>query len=227
MPPPARSQHLDLSNCCLARVPAVLARLPHLTALTLNENDGLSGEAALAPLAGLTRLHTLEMRECGLASVPRAVTALTNLRSLLLGYNAMTEVRLLGGGEGVGEGHHIGAGEEEERGRYVAAGGSRAHVEAQACCMQPEHAPPEHAPCPPPCVPAPPQRPPIPGGPYLAGLRVLAMSDARGFQDDTPFDVVAEPLGPAAALEVLRLNRCLGLQLGKEGAGAGARASQR
>jgi hypothetical protein len=86
---------LDLSNCCLSRVPPVLARLPHLTALTLNENDGLNSGSALAPLAALTGLHTLEMRECGLTSVPRAVTALTNLRCLLLGYNAMTEVRLL------------------------------------------------------------------------------------------------------------------------------------
>jgi hypothetical protein len=48
---------------------------------------------------------------------------------------------------------------------------------------------------------------------------VLAMSDASGFQDDTPFDLVAELLAPAAALEVLRLNRCLGLQLGIEGEG--------
>jgi len=51
-------QHLDLSNCCLARVPRVLASLPHLTSLTLNENDALGASAeALAPLAALTRLQ--------------------------------------------------------------------------------------------------------------------------------------------------------------------------
>ena len=51
-------QHLDLSNCCLTRVPPVLARLPHLTNLTLNENDALGGSAAaLAPLSTLTNLR--------------------------------------------------------------------------------------------------------------------------------------------------------------------------
>lgn len=90
---PAR-QHLDLSNCCLTRVPAALARLPHLTSLTLNENDALGGSAAaLAPLAALTALEVLEMRECGLTAVPASVAGLTRLRSLLMGYNAMTEVR--------------------------------------------------------------------------------------------------------------------------------------
>lgn len=64
---------------------------------------------------------------------------------------------------------------------------------------------------------SPPQRPPIPGGPYLAGLRVLAMSDARGFQDETPFDTLSDPLREARCLEVLRINRCQGLQLGIEG----------
>lgn len=50
-------------------------------------------------------------------------------------------------------------------------------------------------------------------------------------QDDTPFDVLLEPLAPAAGLEVLRINRCMGLQLTIEGeaprsarwCGAGAR----
>lgn len=88
------SQHVDLSNCCLTRVPAALARLPHLTSLTLNENDALGGSAdALAPLSALSALEVLEMRECGLTAVPASVAGLTRLRSLLLGYNAMTEVR--------------------------------------------------------------------------------------------------------------------------------------
>lgn len=147
-------QRLDLSNCCLARVPRVLASMPHLTSLTLNENDALgSSSAALEPLAQLTNLQVLEMRECGLQAVPASVSGLTRLRSLLIGYNAMTE------------------------------------------------------------------RPCIPGGPYLAGLRVLAMSDAGGFQDDTPFDVLLEPLAAAWGLEVLRINRCMGLQLSLEDVG--------
>ena len=51
-------QHLDLSNCCLTRVPSVLARLPRLTNLTLNENDALGASAAaLAPLSALTNLR--------------------------------------------------------------------------------------------------------------------------------------------------------------------------
>ncbi|KAL4853377.1 Ras suppressor protein 1 [Chlorella vulgaris] len=147
-------EHLDLSNCCLARVPPVLARLPRLTSLTLNENDGLGAAAALAPLSLLTGLKTLEMRECRLPAVPASVTALTSLQCLLLGYNHMTE------------------------------------------------------------------RPPIPAGPYLAGLRVLAMSDARGLQDDQPFDLLVEPLAAAGRLEVLRINRCMGLQLSIEDVGA-------
>ncbi|KAL4440201.1 hypothetical protein ABPG75_003202 [Micractinium tetrahymenae] len=147
-------QRLDLSNCCLSRVPRVLASLPRLTSLTLNENDALgAGGAALEPLAALTQLQVLEMRECGLRAVPSSVSQLTNMRSLLLGYNSMA------------------------------------------------------------------QRPCIPDGPYLAGLRVLAMSDASGFQDDTPFDVLLEPLAPAAGLEVLRINRCMGLQLTIEDVG--------
>ncbi|KAI3431582.1 hypothetical protein D9Q98_004632 [Chlorella vulgaris] len=147
-------EHLDLSNCCLARVPPVLARLPRLTSLTLNENDGLGTVAALAPLSLLTGLKTLEMRECRLPAVPASITALTSLQCLLLGYNHMTE------------------------------------------------------------------RPPIPAGPYLAGLRVLAMSDARGLQDDQPFDLLVEPLAAAGRLEVLRINRCMGLQLSIEDVGA-------
>lgn len=90
-------QHLDLSNCCLTRVPAALARLPCLTRLTLNENDALGGSAAaLAPLAALAALEVLEMRECGLTAVPASVAGLTRLRCLLMGYNAMTEVRAEG-----------------------------------------------------------------------------------------------------------------------------------
>lgn len=144
-------EHLDLSNCCLSSVPAVLAQLPRLTNLTLNENEGLGAEpGALAPLSTLTNLEVLEMRECGLKAVPSSVTALTSLQSLLLGYNNMTA------------------------------------------------------------------RPCIPVGPYLTGLRVLAMSDARGFQDDTPLDLLLEPLGAAHQLEVLRINRCLGVQLNIE-----------
>ena len=51
-------QHLDLSNCCLTRVPPVLASLPRLTCLTLNENDALGASpAALAPLSTLTNLQ--------------------------------------------------------------------------------------------------------------------------------------------------------------------------
>ena len=61
------------------------------------------------------------------------------------------------------------------------------------------------------------QRPFIPPGPYLASLQVLALSDAKGFQDDCPFDLLSEPLAPAANLEVLRINRCMGLQLNIEG----------
>ncbi|EFN52805.1 hypothetical protein CHLNCDRAFT_138465 [Chlorella variabilis] len=144
-------EHLDLSNCCLSRVPPVLARLPRLTSLTLNENDGLgASDRALAPLSMLTSLRVLEMRECGLRAVPSSVTALTSLQSLLMGYNNMTE------------------------------------------------------------------RPFIPPGPYLASLQVLALSDAKGFQDDCPFDLLSEPLAPAANLEVLRINRCMGLQLNIE-----------
>ena len=95
-------QHLDLSNCCLTRVPRVLAALPALTHLTLNENDALgASEAALAPLAALTRLQQLEMRECGLRAVPAAIAGLTSLTSLLLGYNRMTQV---GAGTGGGAG---------------------------------------------------------------------------------------------------------------------------
>ncbi|KAI7840413.1 hypothetical protein COHA_005844 [Chlorella ohadii] len=144
-------QCLDLSNCCLTRVPPVLASLPRLTSLTLNDNDslGASGEA-LAPLSLLTSLQVLEMRECGLRSVPASLVALPALHSLLMGYNFMNE------------------------------------------------------------------RPFLPPGPYLANLRVLAMSDAKGFQDDSPWDELSEPLVPAAALEVLRINRCLGLQLSIE-----------
>lgn len=75
-------------------MPPVLARLPHLTSLTLNENDALGASAAaLAPLATLATLATLEMRECGLRAVPASLAGLTNLRCLLLGYNAMTAVR--------------------------------------------------------------------------------------------------------------------------------------
>ena len=69
-----------------------------------------------------------------------------------------------------------------------------------------------------------PQRPCIPGGPYLERLRVLAMSDAKGFQDDVPLELLAEPLRGAPALEVLRLNRCLGLQLSIEGEGGRLRS---
>ncbi|PRW39336.1 20 kDa chloroplastic isoform B [Chlorella sorokiniana] len=144
-------QYLDLSNCCLTRVPPVLARLPHLTSLTLNDNDALgASDDALAPLSTLTSLQLLEMRECGLRAVPASITALPALRSLLMGYNLMTE------------------------------------------------------------------RPFLPPGPYLSNLRVLAMSDAKGFQDDSPWDELSEPLVPAMALEVLRINRCLGLQLSIE-----------
>lgn len=155
----------------------MLAKLPRLASLTLNENDALgAGGAALEPLATLTQLQVghallwpccfaagcwhqamaatraaggiwpagsswcrqerpdvraadgwegpacagdapaalrppllratgargcrpptcpaqvLEMRECGLRSVPSSLSQLTNLRSLLLGYNSMTQV---------------------------------------------------------------------------------------------------------------------------------------
>ena len=51
-------QCLDLSNCCLTRVPTVLASLPRLTSLTLNENDALgASDEALAPLSVLTSLQ--------------------------------------------------------------------------------------------------------------------------------------------------------------------------
>ena len=44
------------------------------------------------------------------------------------------------------------------------------------------------------------------------------MSDAKGFQDDeVPLELLVEPLRGAPALEVLRINRCLGLQLSIEG----------
>ena len=117
------------------------------------------------------------------------------------------------------------------------------------------------------------QRPFLSAGPYLANLRVLAMSDAKGFQvsmalhctgwfprgtscrsrrrpwrscapppayhaphasapavraapagpqDDSPWDDLSVPLAPATALEVLRINRCLGLQLALEGARPGS-----
>lgn len=46
---------------------------------------------------------------------------------------------------------------------------------------------------------------------------MLAMSDARGLQDDQPFDLLVEPLAGAGRLEVLRINRCMGLQLSIEG----------
>lgn len=58
---------------------------------------------------------------------------------------------------------------------------------------------------PPPTLDNPPactQRPFLPPGPYLAGLRVLAMSDARGFQDDRPWEELAGPLEGARALQV-------------------------
>jgi hypothetical protein len=50
------------------------------------------------------------------------------------------------------------------------------------------------------------------------------MSDAKGFQDDVPLELLAEPLRGAPALEVLRLNRCLGLQLSIEGEGGRLRS---
>lgn len=51
-------QRLDLSNCCLSRVPRVLASLPRLTSLTLNENDALGASAAaLETLSTLTSLQ--------------------------------------------------------------------------------------------------------------------------------------------------------------------------
>ena len=54
-------QHLDLSNCCLARVPPVLAHLPRLSSLTLNENEALGqSAAALEPLSALTNLQARE-----------------------------------------------------------------------------------------------------------------------------------------------------------------------
>ena len=52
----------------------------------------------------------------------------------------------------------------------------------------------------------------IPAGPYLQNLAMLAMSDS--FQEETSFDsVIVEPLAPATALEVLRINRNFGISL--------------
>lgn len=205
----------------------MLARLPRLTSLTLNENDGLGTVAALAPLSLLTGLKTLEMRECRLPAVPASITALTSLQCLLLGYNHMTEVRT--GGCSCTSSPTAWCVIASSRLATGADGSSSAAamLQQQQCfrelayqfgswrqgwlqsCRHPlllllHGAPPV-------------QRPPIPAGPYLAGLRVLAMSDARGLQDDQPFDLLVEPLAAAGRLEVLRINRCMGLQLSIEG----------
>lgn len=83
-------QQLDLSNCGLRMVPEEVAMLPHLTALTLNNNEelgGLGNEDRVAVLASLKGLQFLEMRDCALKTVPGCITNLSSLRTLLLGYN--------------------------------------------------------------------------------------------------------------------------------------------
>ena len=58
---------------------------------------------------------------------------------------------------------------------------------------------------------------PAPAAAHQRPLRLY-----RAPQDDSPWDELCEPLVPAASLEVLRINRCLGLQLSIEGAAGGA-----
>lgn len=85
--------HLDLSHCSLREVPAELANLAHLSSLTLNNNEELGGNENadhVSALADLRSLAVLEMRDCGLKSIPIAVTELPNLKTLLLGYNDFT-----------------------------------------------------------------------------------------------------------------------------------------
>ena len=145
-------QKLDLSNCCLERVPPALAALTHLTGLILSSNPDLGDEDgrpdALVALSTLRSLRCLELRECALAAAPAAIAHLTSLRTVLLGVNDMSG------------------------------------------------------------------RPWLPPGPWLAGLKMLAMSDQEDFREHTPVEVLSEPLEAATALEVLRLNRNPGLRLG-------------
>lgn len=86
-------ERLDLSNCSLREVPAELRELTKLTSLTLNNNEDLGGKVnddRVSTLADLKSLAVLEMRDCALKSVPYAVTGLRSLRTLLLGYNDLT-----------------------------------------------------------------------------------------------------------------------------------------
>jgi len=86
-------QCLDLSNCCLTRVPPVLATLPRLTSLTLNDNDslGASGEA-LAPLSLLTSLQVLG---CVLVCMLAKLLGQTHLLDACLGVCVCVHVHRL------------------------------------------------------------------------------------------------------------------------------------
>lgn len=73
LPPVFHPQRLNLAECCLEEVPPALSALSALTCLTLNSNTELGGEdnkRRVAPLAALTALRVLEMRDCGLSNVP-------------------------------------------------------------------------------------------------------------------------------------------------------------
>lgn len=73
LPPAFHPQRLNLAECCLEEVPPALSAVRGLTCLTLNSNTELGGEdneRRVAPLAALTALRVLEMRDCGLNSVP-------------------------------------------------------------------------------------------------------------------------------------------------------------
>lgn len=144
------------------------------------------------------------MRECGLTGVPASLAGLTRLHSLLMGYNSMTEV----GGRVVVQ-------EAAER-KLCSARGPLPPSPPSSLPPDPRFQPARHVSPVNPHVPV--QRPFLPPGPYLRSLRFLALSDSKGFQDDSPWDEMAGPLTPATSLEVLRINRCLGLQPSIEGA---------
>lgn len=84
-----RLTDLDLRQTRLTRLPEELTRLP-LRTLVLHGNPQLDLDQALAVVARMPTLRWLWLSACGLAEVPRGVSALGQLERLDLGSNAIS-----------------------------------------------------------------------------------------------------------------------------------------
>ena len=91
--PGALVEAVALVGCGLPRVPAQLAALPALAALDVSRNAELGadpGGCLPAALATLPRLRALSLAHCGLAALPPVVAELQWLTRLELGGNGLT-----------------------------------------------------------------------------------------------------------------------------------------